>query len=428
MKRFLIFLIFTGLTSGSVFAQYLSLQSAIDTALKNSYHIEILKNENEMAELTNSYAIAGGMPVIGANLSDDISQTGYVNYDGNGNKTDDQSIDNILVAGIKAEMTLYNGKRIVATKQRLSELKSMSEIELLNGIQSLTAEVTFRYYEIVRQEKYLDILLKTEDLAKQKLEIVQTRLDAGLADGADLLQAQSDLNAVIQSLKSQELNILNAKADLASLLNCNIDPTSLSVNNEIEVDEKFDISLIPGTLEQNASYLLAQKNVNIRNLLFRETYAGHLPVLKANTSFDYYQKNSFPDAMMFNYGPGAGITMQVPIYSWNTEKIKTKVAKINVENAELERDNLMNDLQVEAFKQIQQYTTLLEQIEIQKDNLHLARQLLDVVMQQFQLGHATILDLKAAQASYEEASYSLVNLQYRAKSAEVGLKYMVMGL
>ena len=428
MKRFFFFIIFTGIAAGSAFGQYLSLQSAIDSALKNSFDIAILRNNTEIAGLNNSYAIAGGMPEIGANLSDDFNQISSYNNDGNGNKTSNNGVENVLVAGLKAEMTLYNGKRIVSTKKRLTELSSMSEVELFNGIQSLTAEVTMRYFEIARQQKYLDILLKTEELAKQKLEIVQTRLDAGMADGADILQAQTDLNSAAQSIKMQELTILNAKADLVSALNCSIDPASLTVDTEIAVDEKFIVTGIPAMLKQNAAYILADRNINVKNFQYAETYSGRFPVLKANTSLDYYQKNILPDEMLFNFGPGAGISLQVPIYSWNTEKIKTKIAKINVENAELERNNIMSDLKIEAFKQMQLYSTSLEQIEIQKDNLRLAKQLLDVVMQQFQLGHATILDLKAAQASYEEASYSLVNLQYRAKSAEVGLKHMVMGL
>ena len=428
MKRFFFFIIFMCFAGASAFGQYLNLQSAIDSALKNSFDIAILRNNTEIAGLNNSYAIAGGMPEIGANLSDDFNQISSYNNDGNGNKTSNNGVENVLVAGFKAEMTLYNGKRIVSTKKRLAELSSMSEVELVNGIQSLTAEVTMRYFEIARQQKYLDILLKTEDLAKQKLEIVQTRLDAGMADGADILQAQTDLNSAAQSIKIQELAILNAKADLVSVLNCSIDPASLTVDTEIAVDEKFNVTGIPAMLKQNAAYILADRNINVKNFQYAETYSGRFPVLKANTSLDCYQKNNLPDEMLFNFGPGAGISLQVPIYSWNTEKIKTKIAKINVENAELERDNIMSDIKIEAFKQMQQYSTSLEQIEIQKDNLRLAKQLLDLVMQQFQLGHATILDLKAAQASYEEASYSLVNLQYKAKSAEIGLKHMVMGL
>ena len=49
-------------------------------------------------------------------------------------------------------------------------------------------------------------------------------------------------------------------------------------------------------------------------------------------------------------------------------------------------------------------------------------------MQRFKSNLATILDVKAAQLSYENAGYLLVNLQYAAKSAEIELKRLIYRL
>jgi outer membrane protein len=48
--------------------------------------------------------------------------------------------------------------------------------------------------------------------------------------------------------------------------------------------------------------------------------------------------------------------------------------------------------------------------------------LLDVVLQRFQLGQATIIDVKQAQQSFENEGYRLVNLSYAAKAAEISLQ------
>ena len=49
-------------------------------------------------------------------------------------------------------------------------------------------------------------------------------------------------------------------------------------------------------------------------------------------------------------------------------------------------------------------------------------------MQNFQVNQATILDVKAAQTSFEEAAYLLVNLKYAAKTAEIELKQLTYKL
>ncbi|HTI90882.1 MAG TPA: hypothetical protein VL727_09845, partial [Puia sp.] len=48
--------------------------------------------------------------------------------------------------------------------------------------------------------------------------------------------------------------------------------------------------------------------------------------------------------------------------------------------------------------------------------------LLNLVMQKFQLKQATIVDVKNAQQSFENAGFLLVNVSYAAKAAEITLR------
>jgi outer membrane protein TolC len=58
----------------------------------------------------------------------------------------------------------------------------------------------------------------------------------------------------------------------------------------------------------------------------------------------------------------------------------------------------------------------------------MTKQLVDIVMQQFHVNQATILEVKTAQTSFENAAYLLVNLQFSAKVAEIGLKQLTYSL
>jgi outer membrane protein TolC len=49
-------------------------------------------------------------------------------------------------------------------------------------------------------------------------------------------------------------------------------------------------------------------------------------------------------------------------------------------------------------------------------------------MQRFQVNQATILDVKAAQSSYELTGYQLVNLKFAAKISEIELKRLMYQL
>jgi outer membrane protein len=70
----------------------------------------------------------------------------------------------------------------------------------------------------------------------------------------------------------------------------------------------------------------------------------------------------------------------------------------------------------------------LEQLNFQVNSVDLSAKLINVVMQRFRVNQATILDVKAAQASNEDACCQLVNLNYAAKIAEIELKRLLYQL
>ncbi|MFX6702166.1 TolC family protein, partial [Acinetobacter baumannii] len=79
-------------------------------------------------------------------------------------------------------------------------------------------------------------------------------------------------------------------------------------------------------------------------------------------------------------------------------------------------------LQNDAVKTFQAYNNNLSQLNTQQNTYQIALQLVDLTQQRYQLAQATILELREAQKSYEDAAYRLINLSYAAKAAEIELK------
>jgi outer membrane protein TolC len=99
-----------------------------------------------------------------------------------------------------------------------------------------------------------------------------------------------------------------------------------------------------------------------------------------------------------------------------------------VENARLQKESLLLFLTADAIKTFQAYEINRQQMRSQKTNYEDAQKLVNIVVQRFRLNQATILDVKAAQSSFESAGYMFVNLQYAAKTAEIELKRLVYQL
>ncbi|MFH1119070.1 MAG: TolC family protein [Bacteroidota bacterium] len=407
-----------------------TLQHAVDTALRNNFDIRIAKNNLEMAKISNSFGVAGGLPSITASAGDNISNT-YTNQqlaDGTESIVRDQR-ENAINASLSGSMVLFNGFRVVAAKERLERLQNQSEMQLNLQIQNVMADVMISYYDIIRQQNYLKTIHHLLGVSEQKLGIVKVRNKVGMADAADMLQAVSDVNSTKQQLLLQELAVKQTKADLLLILGVKT-PFLFEVTESIEVDSTLKLESIMNRLSMNPQYLSAGQQVLINEQLVREVSAQRYPSVKLNAGYDFFQADMTKGNLVMNrfYGPFAGISLQVPVFNGFVYKTQMNMAKIKVDNSVLEKESLINSLNSQMLKTYQSYSTTLNQLDSQEENFEMARQLVDVVMQKFNLGQATILDVKAAQTSYENAAYLLYNLKFSAKVAEIGLKQLTYSL
>jgi outer membrane protein TolC len=408
----------------------ISLKNAIDTTLINSFDIRIATNNVEISKVNNAFGVAGGLPTISATATDNQSVSNINQKLNSGAEIAKSSANgNTLTSGITAGILLFNGRRVIATKERLSRLQNQNELLFNVQVQNSIAVVMAKYYDIVRQEEYYKIIQSSLDVSQKKLDIITERKNVGMANDADYLQALIDVNTAQQVLRSQELTVNQTKMDLLQLMSKN-KYYPFEVNDSITVDTSIQLNSILNFLRQNPQYLSGEQQVKINEQIVKEVTALRYPSLKVNTGYNLNRTQS--DAGQFllnqNSGPYAGVTIQVPIYNGNAYKVQKEVADFNVKIARLQQESLLNSLTADAVKTFQSYSTTLQQLEFQKDNIESSRKLIKVVMQRFQVNQATILDIKAAQNSFELTGYQLVNLKFAAKISEIELKRLMYQL
>jgi len=429
MKRFYIcFVLLLPLLSNA--QTTLTLKNAIDSALKNNLDIQIARNYVEIARVSNNYGMAGGLPSINAGAGDNMQLNSLSQKYSDGTETEISGVlGNSINAEISADIVLFNGFKVLATKKRLNLLQKQTEIELNGEIQDIIAAVMIKYYDIIRQQNYLRIIQSMLDVSVKKLDIVNEKNKVGMANSVDIMQAQSDVNIAQQNYAVQQLVIDQSKADLLLLMNTKARSQNI-IDDSIVIDNKLVLDSINNYLKHNPQILSAEQQIKISEQIVKETAAQRYPSLKLNTAYNFGRtdNNSGYTLLSQNYGPSAGLTLQVPIFNGNKYRTQKIVAGINVNNAKLEKESLTNSIETAALKKYLAYSTALKQIDSQKENFSLAKKLVALVLQNFQYGQATILDVKTAQASYENAAYQLINYQYLAKVSEIELKQLIYQL
>lgn len=404
--------------------QPVKLNDAINIALKNSLDIEIARNNVQINTINNNYGMAGGLPVIQGALSEREQVTNV-----NQKLSDGEHINRSAAAGnngsasITGSLLLYNGMRVVATKKRLNELEKQNQAYLNSIIENTIATVMTQYYDVVRQQNYLHTLDTSISAALQQLDIVKTQISVGLANNADLFQSQLDLNALIQAKQSQQLIIDQAKTSLLTTLALKPD-SNIIIDDVIIVDSTLLLEDVLNNLDWSPDIIAAGIQVNINKLIEKETAAQRYPSLYATTGYNYNRSQTAAGNILLNqnYGPYIGINLTVPIYNGSSFKRQQRVAEINTKNAQLQQNLLLQDNASNIVKNYETYQWSLQQLELQKKNYELARQLLDLVLLKFKLRVATIVDVKNAQESFSNAGFLLVNMSFAAKAAEIEMK------
>jgi outer membrane protein len=428
-KTVTFFFLLIGLTG--IAQQRMSLSDAINTALKNSYDIQLVKNNLEITNINNDIGVAGGLPVVTgtANDNEQITSINQKFADPTRDTKRPNVAANNLTVGVTGSMLLFNGYRVVTTKKRLEELVLLNQELLKAQIQNTISGVMAKYYDIVRQQSLMKTIIQSIDVSKKRLDILNIRKEVGLANAADTYQAQLDLNALLQSQQSQQLVIDQAKTDLLNLIFIN-PATPITVSDTIIVDRSVRMDSIRNNLSKNPLVIAADRQVHINELIEKETAAQRIPSIRANAGYNFSNNSSAAGFSLLNqsYGPFIGITLAVPIYNGGIFKRQQQVAAINTRNAVIQRDNLVLDNETGMVRTYQAYTNALAQLETEQKNYDLSLQLLDLVLQKFQLGNATIVDVKLAQQTFENEGYRLVNLNYSAKIAEIELKRLATQL
>lgn len=416
--------IFIVFVSTVAFAQpVLSLRSAIDSALRHNLDIAISRNSLEASTVNNHISIAGGLPTVSGTLNDQEQVTAVNQKLNSGQEINRNSAaSNSLQVGVTGSMLVFNGWRVIATKKRLEELQKLSEAQLAAQIQNVVAAVMVNYYDVVRQQDYLQTLDYSLSLAQKRLEIFKVRKDVGLANNADIFQAQIDVNTILQNISAQQLVLNQSKINLLDLMN--VSDTSFRIQDSIVVDASITLDPIFKAIDQNPQVVAAQQQVRVNQQVEKEIAALRYPSVRVNGGYNFSRNQNAAGLTLLNqsYGPFIGLNVSVPIFNGGATKRQQRVAAINTSGAILNTESVRRDLTTSALRSFESYHITLQQLQQARDNYELSRRLVDLTLQRFNLNVATIIEVREAQRSLEEAGFRLVNLSYSAKAAEIELR------
>ncbi|TDP03083.1 outer membrane protein TolC [Flavobacterium sp. 245] len=403
----------------------LTIEDATRIALENNFEIRIAKNNSKISETNVTIGNAGILPTVAATVTDNNSVTNSSQTRQDGTTTSlDNAKNNSLTYGVGLNWTVFDGMKMFARLDQLKELQKLGDSELRRTVLIKIVQVNSAYYDLVQQQHQLAALDTTIVISKQRLTLAQNRFSIGKASKLEVLNAQVDLNSDQVALLRQKETYANAKILLNQYLAR--DPKiDFTVTDLVTVDNGMNFAELSDLAHKQNPAVEAQIiNKRIAELQLKQVKADRYPVVNLTSGYNFSENQSSlgftsqSSSKGFNYGFNARLNLFDGLNQHRNEK----VAKMEIENSQIaiEQQNMILDTQLSTA--FQTYQTNLGLIDLEEDNVTIAKQNLDITLDKFRIGTITTLDFRTAQLNYVNAKVRYSNAQYQAKLSEIALR------
>ena len=406
--------------------QHYTLKSCLETGLEKNYSIRMVRNEEQISKNNATLGNAGYLPTLdlSAGFSGNINDT-ETEARSTGEKTKTTGVfDKTLNAGLNLNWTVFDGFKIQATYARLKELEQQGETQTRIAIEDFIAELTAEYYNYIQQQIRLKNFRYAMSLSKERLRIVEERYIVGNFSRLDLQQARVDYNADrAQHMKQQEsvktsrirLNELMANTDMTQAIT--VSDSIIDLNTLLSFEDLWQ-----STLENNASLLKSEQNKTIAALDMKAVKSRNYPYLRLNAGYGYtlnkYEISA--TSRRDNLGLNFGVTLGFNLFDGNRRR-QIKNARIAMDNAQLQQDDLQQTLKADLSNLWQAYQNNIEMLKLERENLIAAIENHEIASERYMLGNLSGIEMREAQKSLLDAEERILNAEYDTKMCEISL-------
>ena len=409
----------------SAFSQEsISSSDAVAKALLNNYSILVAKNNSEISDLGATRGNAGMLPRIDIESNANIQGSTINQRFSNGLEVNTSGVTgNAINASANLGWTLFDGGRMFVAYNRLNTQAELSELELRAASEELVHQVLIAFYDIERKQQDVQASRVSLELLEQQLLIINKRFEIGAASRQEVLQAMIDKNAAQAGLLSSENELLNAKTLLNQLMQVEVlEDFSYDFKQEKSYDFKLK-ELMEKALNSNIDLKLAETNTAILNYQLKEIKSERYPTLNLNAAYNYTRSSNSAGFALFNQrnGPSGGLSLSWNLFNGSQLNSRLNQQKLFINNSEFLFKS--NKTQVEG-KVLLSYRKLMQAkqlLKLEEDNIEFAKENYQLAIERLKIGQATIIEVKEASRSFEDASARLSSARLQTIEAETEL-------
>lgn len=308
-------------------------------------------------------------------------------------------------ATISLDVPIVDARNFLQLKAARST-RQAAFADAANTEQDIATQVGTVYYQLVAADALQASAQQALFTAEQNLQMVQTRLNSGLASDLDADRARAEIERDHQSL--EEAKLLGQQARRALRRYTGVEPAGTIPKLAPSASPEGALSQWTANFESIPAVRAAVSKVNTAQTLSEAAYAPLLPTISASA------RERITNAVGFGQSPywAAGLTATWHLNASDEAAIRAAQQSLSVAHAELDRvRRVVRDGIEDAYDQVQSQLVRLSAALAQQQASQAAA---DVARVRYNAGTATHLELLqaerdafAAQVAYVQVSADL---------------------
>lgn len=344
-------------------------------------------------------------------------------------ETRPEATSNFYSTGIRYYQNLYDGGKWWNTIKLAKSSYKSSEYERNFSQQSLIANVTEKFYTVLKAQEFLKVYQKSLENSREQLKKTEEMYKIGLVAKKDLYKAQVREGTDRLNVIQQESNLKMALADLKVIMGMSLDENLLVYEPVYQQPEDIDVNTaLQKALSSNPDFNSLQSQKQTSLLQYKIAKGDWFPEL--TSSFSYSRSGSEVSKLYTEFGKwysySISFNLSIPLFDGFRRKtnIQQKMLDYKIYDDKIDKKKMEIQNQIENL--ILALNTYRDMIAINELNIQSAEEDLRLAQEMYRLNSATLLEVLDAQVALTRTQGDLISTKYDAKIAEVRLA-LVMG-
>lgn len=337
-------------------------------------------------------------------------------------------LDNMYSLGFQFSMPLIAPQLWTSLKlsdvqiARAAEQARASRIDMVNQVKNA-------FYALLLAYDSKKVVEESYAMAELTHSVYKKRLAVGDASEYDVLRTSVAMKNIEPELIQCDIAVSRAHLQLAILMGVDVDTPFTIVGSLADYESNMygDVLSIQPDLSQNTSLLMNDIETLALERTLKLQKSAWWPTLALGANYTWNSSSNGSPFKNFRWTPYSvvGLSLSVPIFQGGQRYARIKQARIQLDQMEWTRENLVRTINSQVTLAIDNIQLNVKQIASSKESVAEADRAHSIQQKSFEIGAASYLELRDSELSLTRAKLAYYQSLYNFMVANSDLELLL---